>query len=556
MKMSKVFAACVATAGANAAPAALRKLGFLSGGQRRFAWKCLAAVLTLATASFISSGALAQTDQRPIIRVSSGAPDVLTLDPDRATSTGDLGMVAEIYSGLVRFAPGSADPKSLEPDLASSWEVSSDKKIWTFHLRHGVKFHGDWGELTSADVVYSLQRAADPSKSSFAANYAVIDKIEATDPYTVRITLKYSDEDFLGRVSNYHAGFIISMKAAEKYGSQFGNHPVGTGPFEFQEHVTQQYVKLVANESYFRGKPKLAGITYRMIPADSDRELAFTSGELDVVYGEREQRWVERARKRSGTNVDIFRPGEFSSLFLNIGTPPLDNIKVRKALAESINLDEMVRFVGADVATKGCSAVPPEYLGTDCAAGAYPYNVADAKKLLTEAGYPNGVTIKSIVSNLSGLQSTMEIVQSQLAKAGIKLDMTVVDHSTYQAQSRKDMSALVLYSAARFPNADTWLTEFYDSRSTVNTPTAMSNFSHCSVADSDIRAARVEPDPAKQLAYCKSAQRKIHDTICSVPLFDQLQVWVHNDRVVYGYDLKGSMSLAPIITEKTSLKIQ
>jgi peptide/nickel transport system substrate-binding protein len=556
MKMSKVFAACVATAGANAAPAALRKLGFLSGGQRRFAWKCLAAVLTLATASFISSGALAQTDQRPIIRVSSGAPDVLTLDPDRATSTGDLGMVAEIYSGLVRFAPGSADPKSLEPDLASSWEVSSDKKIWTFHLRHGVKFHGDWGELTSADVVYSLQRAADPSKSSFAANYAVIDKIEATDPYTVRITLKYSDEDFLGCVSNYHGGFIISMKAAEKYGSQFGNHPVGTGPFEFQEHVTQQYVKLVANESYFRGKPKLAGITYRMIPADSDRELAFTSGELDVVYGEREQRWVERARKRSGTNVDIFRPGEFSSLFLNIGTPPLDNIKVRKALAESINLDEMVRFVGADVATKGCSAVPPEYLGTDCAAGAYPYNVADAKKLLTEAGYPNGVTIKSIVSNLSGLQSTMEIVQSQLAKAGIKLDMTVVDHSTYQAQSRKDMSALVLYSAARFPNADTWLTEFYDSRSTVNTPTAMSNFSHCSVADSDIRAARVEPDPAKQLAYWKSAQRKIHDTICSVPLFDQLQVWVHNDRVVYGYDLKGSMSLAPIITEKTSLKIQ
>jgi peptide/nickel transport system substrate-binding protein len=214
MEMSKVFAARAATAGANTAPAALRKLDLLSGGQRRFAWKWLAAALTLATASFMSSGALAQTDQRPIIRVSSGAPDVLTLDPDRATSTGDLGMVAEIYSGLVRFAPGSADPKTLEPDLASSWEVSSDKKIWTFHLRHGVKFHGDWGELTSADVVYSLQRAADPSKSSFAANYAVIDKIEATDPYTVRITLKYSDEDFLGRVSNYHAGFIISMKAA------------------------------------------------------------------------------------------------------------------------------------------------------------------------------------------------------------------------------------------------------------------------------------------------------------------------------------------------------
>ncbi len=495
----------------------------------------------------------AQTDPRPAIRVGSPAEDIVTLDPDRATSTNDVIVVAEIFNGLVRFAPGSADPHSLEADLAQSWEVSKDSKVWTFHLRHGVKFQGDWGELTAADVVYSLRRAADPKSSSFAANFAGIDKVEATDPYTVRITLKYPDATFLGKVSAYHGGYIVSMKAAEKYGNQFGNHPVGTGPFSFSQHVTQQYVKLVANDQYFRGKPKLAGITYRMIPSDSDRELAFDSGELDIIYGKREQRWVERERKRSGTNVDIFRPGEFRTLFINRTIKPLDNIKVREAIAEAINVDEIMHYVGQDVAIKGCSAVPPDYLGEDCSSGSYPYNVADARKLLAEAGFPNGITIKSVVSNISAQEPIMEIVQSQLAKAGITLNMEVVDHSTYQAQSRKDQSALVFYGAARFPNADMWLSEFYDSASAVNSPTAMSNFSHCSIADTDIRAARVEPDPNKQLALWKSAQQKIHDDVCSVPLFGLLQVWVRSNKVVYGYDLKGSLNLAPPITENTTL---
>lgn len=500
-----------------------------------------------------SPAALAQPDARPIIRVSSGTADITTLDPDRAVATSDVGIVAELFNALVRFAPGSADPKSLQPDLAERWETSPDSKVWTFHLRHGVKFQGNWGELTAADVVYSLRRAADPKRSSFASDYSVIDKVQALDPYTVRVTLKYPDANFLGLVSNYHAGYIVSMKAAEKYGSDFGNHPVGTGPFVFASHVTQQFVKLVANDQYFRGKPKLAGITYRMIPSDSDRELAFESGELDLINGKREQRWIETARKHRGTIVDIFGPGEFRTLFVNQSIKPLDNLKVREAIADSVNVDEILSYVGSDVAIKGCGAVPPGYLGQDCEDPGYKYDPAHARQLLAEAGFPTGITIKSIVSNVSAQEPIMEIVQSQLAKAGIKLDMQVVDHPTYQAQSRKNLSALVFYGAARYPNANIWLTEFYDSASTVNTPTAMSNFSHCSVADADIRAARIEPDPQKQLQLWRQAQQKIHQDVCGIPLFSLRQVWLRSPRVHYGYDLKGSLNLAPPITEKTSL---
>lgn len=516
---------------------------------KRPALTVLAATL-LALGTGLQSTAYAQ--DRPTIRISSGAADNATLDPHRATSTVDKGVASEMFDGLVRFPPGSADPKALEPDLAEKWEASPDSKIWTFHLRKGVQFHGGYGELKAADVVYSIERAADPKRSSFAANFSILDKVEAVDDYTVRFTLKYPDAAFLGRVSDYHGGNIVSKAAAEKLGDKFGQAPIGTGPFAFGEHVTQQYVKLVANDTYFRGKPKLAGITYRMIPSDSARELAFTSNEIDVMQGKREQRWVERSIKR-GMKVDIFEPAEFRTLFVNRTIKPLDNLKVRQAIAAAINVDEIVRYAGKDVADKGCSAVPNGYLGQDCSAGAYTYDLDRAKALLKEAGFPNGITIKSIVSNISAQQPIMEIIQAQLAKAGIKLEMEVVDHATYQAKSRKDQSALVFYGAARFPSADVYLSEFYDSASAIGAPAAMSNFGHCSVADADIRAARIEPDPQKQLALWKDAQVKIHDDVCSVPLFGLKQVWARGDGVNYGYDLKGALNLQPSITESTTL---
>src|SRR5690606_32926905 len=175
--------------------------------------------------------------ERPVLRVSSGAADNATFDPHRATSTHDKGVVSQMFNGLVRFPPGSADPTKLEPDLAESWEASEDNRVWTFKLREGVQFHGDFGELKAEDVVYSIERAADPQRSSFAAGFAGIEKVEALDDYTVRITLKYPDASFLGRVSDYHGGNIVSKKAATEAGNQFGGKPIGTGPFAFQEHV-------------------------------------------------------------------------------------------------------------------------------------------------------------------------------------------------------------------------------------------------------------------------------------------------------------------------------
>ncbi|GGH16505.1 ABC transporter substrate-binding protein [Alsobacter metallidurans] len=508
----------------------------------------IAAAAALALLASTAPGAYAQT-----LNIGMAAADVGQLDPHRATTTQDKPVVSWIFNGLVRFKPGSASLETLEPDLAEKWESSPDKLTWTFTLRKGVKFHGDYGEMTSEDVVYSLKRAADSKTSSFAADYGAIDSIEAVDPSTVRIKLKQAIPSLLGLVTNYHGGNIVSKKAVEALGADFRLKPIGTGPFAFQEYKPNESLTLVANKSYFRGAPKLEKIVYRFIPADSARDLAFTSGELDLVYGRQDQKWAERFKKEKDVVVDVLRPAELSVIHLNMAMKPLDDKRVRQAVAYAINRAQMVQFKGELVAEEPTSVVPNGYLGT-VKAPLFPHDVAKAKALLKEAGFENGVQLKSVQTSLPTMLNSMQIVQNQLKQAGIDLQLEVVDHQTYHANIRKDLSGVSYYSAARFPVADVYLTQFYSSKSIVGTPTAVTNFSHCTVADKEIDAARSEPDLAKQKELWAEAQKKIVEEVCSVPLFEQLQVWAHKTNVNFGYELKDAIHLGPVITEATTKK--
>ncbi len=490
-----------------------------------------------------------------VINVGIAASDAGRLDPHLSATTIDKAVFGWMFNGLVRFAPGTASPDTIEPDLAESWNSTDDGLEWTFNLRKGVQCHHDYGELTSADVVYSFARAANPNRSSFSSTFAVFDKVEAPDPYTVKITLKNPVPSLLGLITNYHGGNVICKKAAEEMGEDFQKRPIGTGPFMFGEYQAQQYLKLIANPKYFRGAPKLDGIMYRYIPSDSARDLAFQAGELDMLYGGQGQIWVERMKKLEGTTVHVMEPAEMSVMSMNITSKPLDDIRVRKAIAMAVDREEFMDFKGRDVTRIAKSVVPQGYLGhADLSALMPKYDVAGAKELLAEAGYPDGVTIKAIHTSLPGMLATMEVFQAQLRRAGITLDLEVVEHATFHGQIRKDLSQVVHYSAARFPVADTYLTQFFHSRSTVATPTAVTNFSHCSAGDAEIDAARVEHDMAKQKALWRTAQEKIMKDSCAIPIYENLQIWATKDYLDLGYKLIGSLTLGPPITENTQFK--
>ncbi len=488
------------------------------------------------------------------LNVGMAAADVGQLDPHKATTTQDKPVVAWIFNGLVRLKPGSAKLEDIEPDLAEKWSTSDDKLTWTFSLRKGVKFHGAYGELTADDVVYSLQRAGSSKTSSFSADYASVDKIEAVDPLTVKITLKSPIPSLLGIVANYHGGNIVSKKAVEERGDNFRINPIGTGPFAFEGYKPNESVTLTAHVNYFRGKPKLDRIVYRFIPSDSSRDLAFEAGELDLLYGRQDQLWVDRMKKKAGVVVDAVPPGELGMISLNMKQKPLDDVRVRRAIAYAVDPDGLAAHKGKSVATAAQSMVPIGYLGQVGAMPMEKRDIAKAKALLAEAGYPNGIQIKSVQTQLPTMLSTMQVVQAQLKEAGIDLQLEVVDHQTFHANIRKDLSQVVYYAAARFPVADVYLTQFFHSKSIVQKPTAVTNFSHCDVADKEIEDARVSADPIKQKALWAEAQKKIADAVCAVPLFEALQVWARSPNVDYGYKFEGALQLGPVITELTDKK--
>jgi peptide/nickel transport system substrate-binding protein len=506
----------------------------------------------LASALAFTAPALAQP--KTALNVGIAAQDIGQLDPHFAVSTIDRVIAAWMFNGLVRFPPGSIDPARLEGDLAEKWESSADGRTWTFHLRHGVQFHGGFGELTADDVVFSLKKAGDAKSSAFSSELRPFQTIEAVDPYTVRLVLKDNVPSVLGILTNYAQGFIVSKKAVEQRGDDFKRNPIGTGPFAFASVSPNQSLELVAHDGYFRGAPKIKKISYRFIPSDASRDLAFQNGELDINYGRADQAWVNRTKGLPHTIVDVFEPAEEGQLHLNMMVKPLDDIRVRQAIAYAINRPELVRWRGADVSREAQSVVPRGYLGFTADNGLVGNSVEKAKALLKEAGYPDGVTIKMVQSQLPEMLTAAQVFQAQMKRAGINLDLQVVEHATYHQQIRQDLSPIVYYSAARFPVADIYLTQFFHSRSIVKTPTAVTNFSHCDVADAEIDRARGETDKAKQLALWADAQKKIVGAICAVPMFETLLVFARHDELDYGYKLEGSMSLGPLITEATHFK--
>jgi peptide/nickel transport system substrate-binding protein len=503
-----------------------------------------------AAAIIALSSAGAGADPKTTLVIGAAVDDVGKLDPHLSAVGADKALMNWMFNALVRIKPGQSNPAFIEPDLAESWSSNEAGTEWIFKIRQGVQCHYGYGEFTAEDAAYSLKRSANKETSSFSGDFAALADAQAVDKYTLKVTLKNAIPSLPGLVSNYHGGMMVCKKAAEEAGADFLKRPIGTGPFMFVEYQPQQFVKLTANKDYFRGAPKLQEIVYRYIPSDATRDLAFQSGEVDMIFGQQTDAWVKRMTETKGVEVHAMEPAELSSLYLNRTIPPLDDIRVRQAFLYAIDRKEFAQFIGSKVAREPISVIPRGNIGTatlDLPA----VNIEKAEELLREAGHPDGITVKSIASTHPALLRIIQAAQGQLRKAGINLELETVDHPTYHAQIRKDLSAVTLYQAARFPVDDVYLTQFFDSKSTVNTPTGVVNFSHCSVADADIAAARTEQDPEKQKALWAAAQKKILDDVCSVPLVETLVIWAWRSTLDIGYDMVGSLNLGPQITEQT-----
>jgi peptide/nickel transport system substrate-binding protein len=307
----------------------------------------------------------------------------------------------------------------------------------------------------------------------------------------------------------------------------------------------------VSHDTYFRGKPQLTNVDYLFLNAAASRDLAFLAGEVDAVTGLADQNWLQRTQALDGVTVDVFDPSELSVLHINITKPPFDDIRVRQALAYAVDPSRIAQYRGPEFTSVAKSVVPSNNLGYTEDNGHMDFNADKARALLAEAGFPDGLTVKMIASQLPSYESSNQVLQAQLEEVGITLELEPVEHATWHQMIRQDLSPLVNYGAARFPVADVYLTQFFHSKSIVGTETAVTNFSHCNVADAQIEAARTETDPQKQIALWNEAQKLIVEAVCGIPMTETAGVWARRTTLDWGYDFQGSMSLGPLLTEQT-----
>jgi peptide/nickel transport system substrate-binding protein len=502
-----------------------------------------------------------------ILRFGIDAADLRTLDPHFAAARNDRAVVDMIFNGLLRYKPGNSP--LIEPDLAVSIpepEIVAGKQVWTFELRRGVMCHPgpqtEAYELMADDVVYSLQKAATGDRSAYAGEYTDI-TVEKVDDYTVRFTLEkpLSSFLFLPKIVDYAGGFIVCKKAVEAMGDEaFSTHPVGTGPFRFESYTPEEKVRLAANEQYFRGKPLLEGVEVLYLAEFSDRDLGLRNGDLDVIFGSEETEWFEEIEQVQHIIVEVFGVGQVITAHFNTSVEPLDDVRVRKAIAYALDRDEFLDLFAEGVVANVYSPVPVQFLPGGLTKEEaetlnldYEVDLDKDKQLMAEAGYTDGFSLEVVTSERGHYVSNYESLKTQLAEIGIEVKVEVVDHSTMHSIIREDKNPIVIYVAWR-PNADVYLTRFFHSDSIVATGAKPdTNFSHYNQIDDLIEGARNKLDPGEQVKLWKQAQIKILEDMVAYPLHYVNLVYAHSDGVDFGYELISTVALYPQITEETKI---
>jgi peptide/nickel transport system substrate-binding protein len=478
--------------------------------------------------------ALAQ--KKKVLTIAAKEPD--TLDPHSSTLGQSQAITRFLYRGLTRFAikDGKVTTAEVEPDLAESWTLSPDGTVWTFKLRKGVQFHKGFGEMTAEDVKFSFERQINRMPGTrYGVNLEVIKSIEVVDPHTVQIVLKAFDAIFLLRMVGYQQGYIVSKKAVEKHGEQFKWNPVGTGPFYFERHTPRERVVLRAFDRFPGGRPSIDEVHWFDVPEDATKLIGLEKGTFDLLYPEAVTADFTDQVKKMGAIIDRRGPGAQERFYINMTKAPFDDIRVRRAFMHAIDRKAIKETMyPGGLARVASSCVPPGYFGH--IPMTFPeHDPEKAKKLLAEAGHPNGFTIKNyFISKSFFYPKVLTLAQEQLRKVGIIVELQVVEHATFHENIRKNLNPFVLYGGTRITDADPWLSLFFDSKEIPDPATGNkgSNFAHYRAMDDLLAAGRNERDQKKRAAIYAEAQKRLERDLVCLPISDVPNQWARNPKRV------------------------
>jgi ABC-type transport system substrate-binding protein len=395
--------------------------------------------------------------------------DISTLDPAVGYDWQNWSIIKSIFDGLMDYEPGTT---KLIPDLAESYDISPDGLTYTFKLRDGIKFHNG-RSVTAGDVKWSIERAVNPATQSPGAGYfsniagyedvaggkaTTLSGITTPDDKTVVIKLTAPNAAFL-HIMAINFGYVVPKEEVEKYGADFGHHPVGTGAFKFVEWNLGQNLTLERFKDYFRkGVPYLDKITFEIGQEPTVNLLRLQKGEVDILGdGIPPAQFVQVTSDPA--NKDLYVAGEqlhTGYVALNVKVKPLDDVRVRQAINMAINKERIVQILNgrAKVANQ---VLPPAMPGYDQSYKGYPYDPAQAKKLLADAGLADGFSAELYVMNTDPQPRIAQAIQQDLAAIGIEADIKAIAQAEVISAGGTEGQAPMVWSGGL-----AWIADFPD----------------------------------------------------------------------------------------------
>ena len=360
-----------------------------------------------------------------VLRIGIGNT-LATLDP-LLTTLGDEYLYDNlVFNGLTRMR----EDLSIEPDLAESWSASPDLKRWTFRLRRGVTFH-DGTPMAAEDVVALFRRLLDPASSApVRSQYDMIGAVSAPDAATVVFELTLPYGGFAEILSDRQVK--ITPRAAVR---QLATHPIGTGPFKFVSYTPGDRLVLGANPDYFEpGMPRLAGVELRVIPEMSVKIAALQAGDIDIVW-DLPLDQVKTLAAQGELRVDSVPTASWDGAIMNNQVPPFDNPKVRQAFHLAVDKKDVVELTLFGEGVETISPIPPTHPFYARDAVLPKTDPAAARRLLAEAGHPDGVKLAIIVPVGRPIRERLGVTLQQLARpGGFDLQVQRMPYSSYPAE--------------------------------------------------------------------------------------------------------------------------
>jgi len=359
------------------------------------------------------------------------------LDPTMNLSSFRAMVGVSIFDSLV----GRDAENRIVPQLAESWRLV-DEVTWQVKLRRGVVFHD--GEPFNAEAVrFTFQRVLDPEqKSPNRANVAEIVRVEVVDDYTVNLVTRQPYAPLVNRLLDF--AIVPPKYVAEKGNQGMALRPVGTGPYRFVELIKDDRMVVEAFDRHWRGAPRIKRIVYKPIPEPFTRAAALRNNEVDLVTT-MPPSLARELERTSGIRVQRVASSWIIYLGLNALKKPLSDVKVRQALNYATDVDAIIKNVLEGNGQKLEGPLTPQMFGYDAAVKGYTLDPARARKLLAEAGYPDGleITLDAPAGRYQGDKEIAEALGGQWQRAGFKPKVQVAEWGAYFKR----------YLAKQFPDA-------------------------------------------------------------------------------------------------------